>query len=67
MNVGRQHAGETWTDVLDLEKSAVEIDRDGVGRLLCEKKTMASFVNEAAIGQARFSVEFDVDVMGLVG
>jgi|TARA_R110002003_G_scaffold52_17_gene4473 alpha-amylase len=66
MNVGRQHAGETWTDVLDRGKSAVQIDGDGVGRLLCKKKTMACFINEAAIGRARFSV-VDVDVMGLVG
>jgi alpha-amylase len=66
MNVRRQHAGETWTDVLGLEKSAVEIDGDGMGRLLCEKKTMAYFVNKAAIERARFSVDFDVDVIGLV-
>ncbi|KAH7094554.1 alpha amylase [Paraphoma chrysanthemicola] len=58
MSVGRQHAGETWTDILGFEKDAVEIDRDGVGRFVCERNSMACYTNEAAIGRERFPVNF---------
>lgn len=66
MNVGSQHAGEVWTDVLGFEWSTVTIDEDGNGRFPCQRNTMACFVGEAASGREKFPVRFATDFRGLI-
>lgn len=66
MNVGSEHAGEVWTDVLGFEWSAVTIDRDGNGRFPCQRNSMACFVSEAATGREKFPVRFNSDFHDLV-
>lgn len=66
MNVGQQHAGEVWTDVLGFEWSAVTIDEDGVGQFPCQRNSMACFVSDEAQGRYQFPVRFDAKPQNLV-
>lgn len=66
MEVGRNHAGEVWTDTLGLESTAVVIDENGIGLFPCRKNSMACFVNKDAKGRKRFPVRFDSDFHSLL-
>lgn len=66
MNVGSQHAGEIWTDILGFEWNAVTIDENGIGRFPCQRNRMACFVSEAANGRDMFPVRFNADFYDLV-
>ncbi|KAI8932358.1 hypothetical protein NX059_010550 [Plenodomus lindquistii] len=66
MNVGRQHAGEVWTDVLGFEWGAVTINEDGDGRFPCQHNSMACFVLETAHGRDSFPVRFNTDFDNLL-
>ncbi|KAF2692144.1 glycoside hydrolase family 13 protein [Lentithecium fluviatile CBS 122367] len=66
MNVGKQHAGEIWTDVLGFEWAAVVIDEDGWGRFPCQRNSIACFVSERADGREMFPMRFDSNFHKLV-
>lgn len=66
MTVGREHAGEVWTDVLGFEWSAVTIDQEGMGRFPCQRNSMACFVNDTARGREQFPVRFNTNFHTLV-
>jgi alpha-amylase len=66
MGVGRKHSGETWTDILGWEQTAVVIDHNGRGEFPCGLNSIACFVNKEARGRKRFPVHFDVNFKGLV-
>ncbi|KAF1960474.1 alpha amylase [Byssothecium circinans] len=66
MNVGFEHAGEVWTDVLGFEWSAIVIDEEGWGKFPYQRNGMACFVNKAAEGRERFPVQFNADFQGLL-
>jgi alpha-amylase len=65
MSVGKEHAGEVWTDVLGFEWSTVTINKNGDGWFPCQRNSMACFVNEAAEGRDAFPVRFDTDFQSL--
>ncbi|KAL8738423.1 MAG: hypothetical protein Q9181_000794 [Wetmoreana brouardii] len=49
MEVGMEHSGEVWTDILGWEQSRVTINQDGWGCFLCPGETsVAVWVNERA-------------------
>lgn len=66
MSVGKDHAGETWTDILGFEWNIVVIDENGLGQFPCRKNSMACFVNNKARGRERFPVRFDGDFHDLL-
>ncbi|TDZ37053.1 Glucan 1,4-alpha-maltohexaosidase [Colletotrichum spinosum] len=66
MQVGREHAGEVWTDVLGLESAVVMVDENGLGLFPCNRNSVACFVNKDAKGRKRFPVRFDTDFHGLL-
>lgn len=66
MQVGREHAGEVWTDVLGLEAAVVMIDENGLGLFPCARNSMACFANKDAKGRKRFPVRFDTNFSGLL-
>lgn len=51
MNVGRQHAGETWTDIMGWAWGEVIIDREGWGWFPVGPRSMGVWVNERAAGR----------------
>jgi alpha-amylase len=58
MNVGREHAGEVWTDILGHSKTRVIIAHNGSGVFLCTRNTVSIYVSELAEGRNRFPVRF---------
>ncbi|KAF2715316.1 glycoside hydrolase family 13 protein [Pleomassaria siparia CBS 279.74] len=58
MKVGREHAGEIWTDILCGSKYKVVIGRDGCGVFPCPKNTLTVYVKEGVDGRERFPVGF---------
>lgn len=48
MAVGKQHAGETWIDVLGAVKDSVKINDDGEGDFPVPPKSASAFVNKDA-------------------
>ncbi|CAI6342040.1 unnamed protein product [Periconia digitata] len=62
MNVGVQHAGETWTDVLDACHHEVVIENDGSAVFPCEVNSVAVYVSANAAGRERFPVGFDASL-----
>jgi len=65
MEVGEEHAGEIWTDVLGLESASVKIDQHGFGLFSCQKNNMACFVSNNA-KRRRFPVKFNTDFQSLL-
>jgi alpha-amylase len=53
MNVGRQHAGETWTDIMGWAWGQVSIDREGWGMFPVGPRSVGVWVNERAEGKRR--------------
>lgn len=66
MDVGRDHAGEVWTDVLGWNECRVTIDTDGFGNFWCSAISVSIYVNEQAEGRDRFEQDFDSDIYGKV-
>lgn len=48
MTVGKQHAGETWIDVLGSVKNLVEINSEGEGDFPVPAKNATAFVKKGA-------------------
>ncbi|KAF2208046.1 glycoside hydrolase family 13 protein [Cercospora zeae-maydis SCOH1-5] len=65
MEVGKEKAGEIWTDVLGWEEGEVVIDEDGCGKFRCPGVSVSVWVNKDAKGRERFPVEFDVDIYNM--
>ncbi|EAW07299.1 putative alpha-amylase [Aspergillus clavatus NRRL 1] len=51
MFVGRRHAGEQWTDILQWHPETVTIDKDGYGLFPVSKKSVSVWVNSEAEGR----------------
>lgn len=62
MNVGAQHAGETWTDVLGSSLERIAIAHGGYGIFPCRKNGVAVYVCESAEGRDRFPVNFEPNI-----
>jgi alpha-amylase len=54
MYVGNEHAGETWTDVLNWERSETKIEDDGFGTFVCPGCSCSIWVNRDAKGRDEF-------------
>lgn len=52
MYVGRQHAGEQWTDILDWHTDIVHIDDRGYGVFPVNAMSVSVWVNVVAEGRA---------------
>ncbi|ORY14470.1 glucan 1,4-alpha-maltohexaosidase precursor [Clohesyomyces aquaticus] len=64
MNVGVQHAGQVWTDLLKGSRDRVTIGRDGFGVFSCQKNTVAIYVSERGEGRENFPVNFETNIYG---
>lgn len=62
MDVGLDHAGEAWTDVLDWTECGITIKQDGFGNFWCSITSVSIYVNEQAEEGDRFEKEFDSDI-----
>jgi alpha-amylase len=63
MAVGKEHAGETWTDVLGWQTDEVTIDDDGYGLFMCPGTSVSVWVNKDAEGRDQIDhLEFDADI-----
>jgi len=62
MFIGKEHAGETWTDVLGWEKTETKIDDEGWGLFNCPGVSVAIWVNKEAKGREQFPVKFDTEI-----
>ncbi|KAI9877804.1 MAG: hypothetical protein M1823_007046 [Watsoniomyces obsoletus] len=51
MAVGKEHAGEVWTDVLGWQKEEVRIEEDGFGEFMCAGTSVSVWVNKEAEGR----------------
>lgn len=54
MAVGKEHSGETWTDVLGWQQDEVKIDDDGYGLFPCPGTSVAIWVKKDANGRDKF-------------
>jgi len=68
MLVGKEHAGEVWTDVMgwvdgDGDKGSVEIDEGGYGLFPCAGISVSVWVNREAEGRDQFG-KFDTNIYG---
>ena len=54
MNVGAQHAGEVWTDILGKALHRVIIGHGGYGVFPCQSNSVAVYVSESVEGRERF-------------
>ncbi|KAK6352859.1 hypothetical protein TWF696_004859 [Orbilia brochopaga] len=61
MNVGSEHAGEVWTDVLGWEQGQVVIDDEGWGNFTCPGVSCAIWVNKDAPRRDGLG-DFDADI-----
>ena len=64
MRVGREHAGETWRDLLGWEWADVTVDSEGFGVFPCQPNSLAVFTVADAEGRHRFPVQFDQNIYG---
>jgi alpha-amylase len=62
MFVGKQRAGEIWTDLLGWEETETKIDDEGWGIFNCPGVSVAIWVNKVAKGREQFPVEFDTAI-----
>jgi alpha-amylase len=62
MAVGKEHAGEKWSDVLGWEEGDVEIDADGYGLFKCPGTSVGVWVRADAEGREKFPTNFDADI-----
>jgi len=54
MDVGREHAGEEWTDVLGWHRDVVKINGDGWGKFMCHAQSVSIWVKVGARGRDGF-------------
>ncbi|KZT62429.1 glycoside hydrolase family 13 protein [Calocera cornea HHB12733] len=54
LNVGNEHAGEKWTDVLGWHTGVVTIGEDGSGEFRCPAKSVSVWAKEDAKGREEF-------------
>ena len=54
MYVGREHAGEQWTDILGWCSRAVKINNKGYGVFFVSAMSVSVWVNAAAEGRRDF-------------
>ncbi|PSN74182.1 glucan 1,4-alpha-maltohexaosidase precursor [Corynespora cassiicola Philippines] len=64
MAVGKEHAGEKWSDILGWEEGEVEIDGEGYGLFKCPGISVSVWVNKEAEGRDRFPLDFDANIYG---
>jgi alpha-amylase len=62
MNVGTQHAGEVWTDILGGSLDKVIIAHSGYGVFPCRRNSVAIYVSESAKGREQFPVNFEANL-----
>lgn len=62
MHVGRNHAGELWTDILGWCADTIAIDQRGYGVFPVGAKSVSVWVNAAADGRERLASYLYVDV-----
>lgn len=56
LNVGKQHAGETWTDIVGNGSSSVKIGRDGKATFSVDRASSSVYVNKSAASKFLKSV-----------
>lgn len=54
MDVGQDHAGERWTDVLGWSQGEVTIGEDGKAEFKCPARSVSIWVHESARGREEF-------------
>jgi len=54
MDVGKEHAGEKWTDVLGWHQGEVEIAEDGTADFRCSARSVSIWTNKEARGRSEF-------------
>jgi len=54
MEVGREHSGEDWTDILGWHQDAVKIAEDGWGDFRCSAESVSIWVKVGARGRDGF-------------
>jgi len=54
MEVGREHSGEDWTDILGWHQDAVKIAEDGWGDFPCSAESVSIWVKVGAKGRDGF-------------
>jgi len=62
MHVGKIHAGEVWTDVLNWQANQVVIGADGFGVFTCGQTSVSIWVNMAAEGREKFKRPFESNI-----
>lgn len=63
MAVGKEHAGEVWTDVLGWQKDEVKIDDEGYGMFMCPGTSVSVWVHKEAEGRDRIdNLDFDTEI-----
>lgn len=62
MHVGKEHRGETWTDLLGWSQGEVVIDDEGNGKFQASATSMAIYVNKDAKYRELFERKFDDDI-----
>jgi alpha-amylase len=66
MCVGRQHAGEVWTDIMGWAWGQVTIDRAGEGVFPVGHRSMGVWINKGAAGRKKMDeLVFDDDIYGI--
>ena len=54
MDVGKDHAGEVWTDVLGWYQGEVKINEDGWGEFKCPARSVSVWTMHDAQGREEF-------------
>lgn len=66
MFVGRQHAAETWTDIMGWAYGEVLIDSHGVGAFKVCHRGISVWINKTALGREKIEeLVFDDDIYGV--
>ncbi|EXJ91595.1 alpha-amylase [Capronia epimyces CBS 606.96] len=65
MFVGKEHAGELWSDLLAWQPDEVKIDDDGYGEFMCPGTSVSVWTNKDAEGRHKIDqLDFDADIYG---
>ncbi|KIX96715.1 uncharacterized protein Z520_07434 [Fonsecaea multimorphosa CBS 102226] len=63
MFVGKEHAGEVWTDVLGWQQDEVRIGEDGFGEFMCPGTSVSVWVSKDAESRDKMDkLDFDSDI-----
>ena len=57
MDVGKEHAGEIWTDVLGWHQGEVKINVDGWGEFECPARSTSIWTAKDARGRSEFATK----------